>query len=122
MSWLSTLESLAVERERAGLRRTLVPRPPADGVVDLAGNDYLGLARDPRVVSAAVEAARLWGAGAAASTRALVRARGFRSGMGARHRQGDPSESGASLPDRARNARSSGRCGEASREDWARQN
>ncbi|MGH8868134.1 MAG: 8-amino-7-oxononanoate synthase, partial [Actinomycetes bacterium] len=35
--------------------------------LDLAGNDYLGLASDPRVVAAAAEAARVWGAGATAS-------------------------------------------------------
>jgi 8-amino-7-oxononanoate synthase len=67
MSWLSTLESLAVERERAGLRRTLVPRPPADGVVDLAGNDYLGLARHPAVLAAAEAALRDYGLGATSS-------------------------------------------------------
>ena len=36
-------------------------------MVDLAGNDYLGLSRDPVVIAAAVEAARTWGAGAGAS-------------------------------------------------------
>ena len=36
-------------------------------MIDLAGNDYLGLSRDPRVMSAAAEAAQTWGAGAAAS-------------------------------------------------------
>ena len=51
---------------RAGLPRSLRVRG-ADGLLDLAGNDYLGLARDPRVVAAAAEAARTWGAGAGAS-------------------------------------------------------
>jgi 8-amino-7-oxononanoate synthase len=34
---------------------------------DLAGNEYLGLSRDPAVVEAAAAAARRWGAGAGAS-------------------------------------------------------
>ncbi|MDF2967445.1 MAG: bioF [Nocardioidaceae bacterium] len=69
------LAESARERRRAGLRRALVPRepPPAApgtpvaGPLDLAGNDYLGLARDARVVAAAVDAAATWGAGAGAS-------------------------------------------------------
>ncbi|WP_084643607.1 8-amino-7-oxononanoate synthase [Actinoalloteichus hymeniacidonis] len=54
-------------RTRAGLRRRLVPRSAGAEVLDLAGNDYLGLSRDPRVVAAAAEAARRWGAGATGS-------------------------------------------------------
>ncbi|MGH8960010.1 MAG: 8-amino-7-oxononanoate synthase [Jatrophihabitantaceae bacterium] len=54
-------------REAAGLRRVLRPRAADDGVLDLAGNDYLGLARDPQVTAAAGEAARVWGAGATGS-------------------------------------------------------
>ena len=50
-----------------GLRRELNPRAAADGVLDLAGNDYLGLSRDPRVVGGAVAAARTWGVGATGS-------------------------------------------------------
>jgi 8-amino-7-oxononanoate synthase len=50
-----------------GLRRELNPRAAADGVLDLAGNDYLGLSRDPRVVGGAVAAARAWGVGATGS-------------------------------------------------------
>ena len=57
----------ADQRERAGLRRALVPRPAGDRVIDLAGNDYLGLSRHPAVVAAAAAAARTWGAGAGAS-------------------------------------------------------
>ncbi len=57
----------AAQRRRDGLRRTLVPRSPDRGPLDLASNDYLGLARDPRVVEAAVAAARTWGAGATGS-------------------------------------------------------
>jgi 8-amino-7-oxononanoate synthase len=53
--------------EAAGLRRRLRPRGAQDGVLDLASNDYLGLARDPRVGAAAAEAARVWGGGSTGS-------------------------------------------------------
>ena len=66
--WPAHLSDLARAREAAGLRRTLHPRSPADGdVVNLASNDYLGLARDKRVIDAAVEATQLWGAGSTGS-------------------------------------------------------
>ncbi len=65
---LAWLPERAAERVAAGLRRALRPRPPAgDGLLDLASNDYLGLARHPRVVEAACAAARTWGAGATGS-------------------------------------------------------
>lgn len=54
-------------RRRAGLIRTLRPRHPADDHLDLASNDYLGLARHPQVVRAAADAAHRWGAGATGS-------------------------------------------------------
>ncbi|HEY7045164.1 MAG TPA: 8-amino-7-oxononanoate synthase [Nocardioidaceae bacterium] len=54
-------------REEAGLQRFLHTRPATSDVIDLAGNDYLGLSRDPRVTAAAAEAASRWGAGAGAS-------------------------------------------------------
>ncbi|MGP3976048.1 8-amino-7-oxononanoate synthase [Streptomyces sp. 8N114] len=54
-------------RRAAGLLRTLAPRPADSPLLDLAGNDYLGLSRHPEVVSAAAEAARHWGAGASGS-------------------------------------------------------
>lgn len=57
----------AQQRARAGLTRDLVVREPDRPVVDLAGNDYLGLARDPRVTEAAADAARAYGGGAGAS-------------------------------------------------------
>lgn len=66
MSVDDQLRAAAWQRRRAGLVRTLRPRPDAP-VLDLAGNDYLGLARDPRVVDAAAAAAHEWGAGAGAS-------------------------------------------------------
>lgn len=67
MSWDGWLDEQAAEREHAGLRRVLRPRAAVEDAVDLAGNDYLGLARDPVVVAAAADAAHTWGAGAAAS-------------------------------------------------------
>ncbi|MGY0022336.1 8-amino-7-oxononanoate synthase [Streptomyces sp. cg35] len=54
-------------REAAGLVRTLRPRPADSPLLDLASNDYLGLARHPEVVEGAVEAARRWGGGATGS-------------------------------------------------------
>jgi 8-amino-7-oxononanoate synthase len=61
------LRENAERRRAAGLRRTLAPREHDDDVLDLAGNDYLGLARDPRVVEGAVDAVRRWGGGATGS-------------------------------------------------------
>jgi 8-amino-7-oxononanoate synthase len=66
-AWLDTLTRKADLRDRAGLRRQLRPHGPADDVIDLAGNDYLGLARHPAVVAAAVEAIRRYGLGATGS-------------------------------------------------------
>ncbi|MFD9072382.1 8-amino-7-oxononanoate synthase, partial [Streptomyces lasiicapitis] len=54
-------------RERAGLVRTLRPRPAESGLLDLAGNDYLGLARHPEVTEGAAAAAHRWGGGATGS-------------------------------------------------------
>jgi len=62
--WLATLAHKARLRERAGLRRSAAPRVPA---VDLAGNDYLGLSSDPRVVAAASSALSAHGLGATGS-------------------------------------------------------
>jgi 8-amino-7-oxononanoate synthase len=67
MIWEEWLAEQAAERERAGLRRGLRHRAADDDIIDLAGNDYLGLSRHPAVVAAAAEAARTWGAGAGAS-------------------------------------------------------
>ncbi|MEJ8277788.1 8-amino-7-oxononanoate synthase [Pseudonocardia spirodelae] len=65
---LSWLDDHAQRRTEAGLRRRLRPRGPGDDpVLDLAGNDYLGLATDPRVVAGGVEALRAWGAGSTGS-------------------------------------------------------
>ena len=64
LSWLSRR---ADERRAAGLRRTLVPWAADSALIDLAGNDYLGLTRHPEVVQGAVEAVRRWGTGSTGS-------------------------------------------------------
>lgn len=64
---LAPLRSLRAGRERSGMARALRYRAADEAVVDLASNDYLGLARDPRVVQAGVEALRTWGAGSTGS-------------------------------------------------------
>ncbi|MGZ4498211.1 MAG: 8-amino-7-oxononanoate synthase [Nocardioides sp.] len=66
-SWPEWLASEAAARESSALRRSLHTREADDPTVDLAGNDYLGLARHPDVVAGAVEAVRTWGGGAGAS-------------------------------------------------------
>jgi 8-amino-7-oxononanoate synthase len=60
---LARVRKAVAARDDAGLRRVLRPRAASDDVLELAGNDYLGLARDPRVTTAAADAARTWGAG-----------------------------------------------------------
>jgi 8-amino-7-oxononanoate synthase len=64
---LDWLDHAAVVRDTVGLRRVLRPRPASEPMLDLASNDYLGLARDPRVVQGAVHAARTWGTGSTGS-------------------------------------------------------
>jgi 8-amino-7-oxononanoate synthase len=54
-------------RRAAGLRRELRPRAADSPLLDLAGNDYLGLTRHPRVVRAGADACLRWGAGATGS-------------------------------------------------------
>src|ERR1700733_5231036 len=65
-SFPAWLAGQAADRADRGLTRQLAA---SDGerLLDLAGNDYLGLARDPRVVAGAVAAAQTYGAGAGAS-------------------------------------------------------
>ncbi len=67
MSWDQWFNDRVREREDAGLRRTLKPRGAHDEVIDLAGNDYLGLSVHPDVRRAAADAALTWGAGSGAS-------------------------------------------------------
>ncbi len=64
---LAWLAAHAGQRRAAGLRRVLAPRAAGEPVIDLAGNDYLGLARDPRVVAGGIDALRVWGAGSTGS-------------------------------------------------------
>jgi 8-amino-7-oxononanoate synthase len=61
------LERQAAVRERRGQVRRPFPRAAHEQFIDLASNDYLGLATDPRVAGAAAEAASRWGAGATSS-------------------------------------------------------
>ncbi|WP_416346385.1 8-amino-7-oxononanoate synthase [Arthrobacter sp. MI7-26] len=61
------LEQQAAVRERRGLVRTPLTRLDGDSEVDLASNDYLGLATDPRLAEAAREAIGRWGTGARSS-------------------------------------------------------
>lgn len=53
--------------ESRGLTRRPRVRAADEDVLDLAGNDYLGLATDPRLVDAAAGALSRWGTGATAS-------------------------------------------------------
>ncbi|WP_253272862.1 8-amino-7-oxononanoate synthase [Halomonas sp. PR-M31] len=65
-SWPQRLAAHQSQRREQGLwreRRVHV----RDAVDDFAGNDYLGLAQDPRVSQAAAEGAQRYGAGARAS-------------------------------------------------------
>ncbi len=64
---LAWLDAHADGRREAGLRRVLRPRAAGEHLLDLAGNDYLGLSTDPRVVEGAVAATRTWGAGSTGS-------------------------------------------------------
>lgn len=65
--WLEALERRAQLRAKTGLTRRLRPRGADDRVVDLAGNDYLGLATHPAVATAAVTAIHEYGLGATGS-------------------------------------------------------
>jgi 8-amino-7-oxononanoate synthase len=65
-SFPAWLAAQAADRARSGLTRRLA-HSDTESLLDLAGNDYLGLARDPRVVAGAVAAAGTYGAGAGAS-------------------------------------------------------
>ncbi len=64
LAWLGTAEDA---RRGAGLRRSLTSRAAVAVEVDLASNDYLGLARHPQVVDAGVRALQTWGAGSTGS-------------------------------------------------------
>lgn len=74
-AWLRRLDRRAELRERAGLTRRLAPHGPSSShspdtssdLIDLAGNDYLGLATHPDVVGAATKALGDYGLGATGS-------------------------------------------------------
>jgi 8-amino-7-oxononanoate synthase len=71
-SWKKTLDELAVRGLRRELRPQAGPALPTverggRELINLASNNYLGLAADERVVEAAVEGLRRWGVGAGAS-------------------------------------------------------
>jgi 8-amino-7-oxononanoate synthase len=61
------IDAQAERRRRAGLVRTLRPRPAESPLLDMAGNDYLGLSRHPEVTRAGADACVRWGAGATGS-------------------------------------------------------
>ncbi|BBY47809.1 8-amino-7-oxononanoate synthase [Mycolicibacterium arabiense] len=67
LSPLSWLEDVERQRRAAGLRRSLRARPPVGTELDLASNDYLGLAAHRAVIDGGVEALRTWGAGSTGS-------------------------------------------------------
>lgn len=67
MSLDAWLAASSQKRRRDTSHRELRPQPARPALIDLAGNDYLGLRTDPRVTRAAADAALSWGAGAGAS-------------------------------------------------------
>lgn len=64
LAWLSELET---RRRAASLRRSLRTRQAREPELDLASNDYLGLAQHPDVIAGAIEAVRRWGTGSTGS-------------------------------------------------------
>ncbi|MDQ7728068.1 8-amino-7-oxononanoate synthase [Halomonas sp. SpR8] len=64
-AWQQRLAATRLSRQQSNRWRTR--RVMAVDALDFAGNDYLGLAQDPRVCEAQAEGAHLYGAGAGAS-------------------------------------------------------
>lgn len=64
---LAWLEAAEQQRRQAGLRRVLRPRSSVPCELDLASNDYLGLAQHPDVIDGGVRALRTWGSGSTGS-------------------------------------------------------
>jgi 8-amino-7-oxononanoate synthase len=62
--WLAGQDAV---RRAAGLRRELRPRAADSPLLDLAGNDYLGLTRHPEVTRAGADACLRWGSGSTGS-------------------------------------------------------
>jgi 8-amino-7-oxononanoate synthase len=67
ISWLERCDEALAERTRLDLRRVLHVTSSGEGMLNLADNDYLALARDLAVVEAVVTAAREYGTSASAS-------------------------------------------------------
>ncbi|MBO4210605.1 aminotransferase class I/II-fold pyridoxal phosphate-dependent enzyme, partial [Micromonospora echinofusca] len=65
--WLAVLDRRARLRARAGLTRHIRSRGADEQVIDLAGNDYLGLSGHPAVTAAAGTALAGYGLGATGS-------------------------------------------------------
>ncbi|ATJ83222.1 8-amino-7-oxononanoate synthase [Halomonas beimenensis] len=65
--WSRRLAARAEARRAEGLWRNRPTLAPDASLRDFAGNDYLGLAADPRLAEAQAEGARRFGAGARAS-------------------------------------------------------
>ncbi|MDN3555335.1 8-amino-7-oxononanoate synthase [Halomonas maura] len=65
--WQRRLAERAETRRAEGLWRQRPTLADDEPLIDFAGNDYLGLARDPRLAEAQAEGARRFGAGARAS-------------------------------------------------------
>ena len=66
-SMIRWLELQAEVRNRRGLVRRPLPRAGGERFIDLASNDYLGLATDSRLADAAAAAVSRWGTGATSS-------------------------------------------------------
>lgn len=64
---LTWLDQARHQRREAGLQRLLRPRDASATMLDLASNDYLGLADHPEVIAGGIAALRTWGAGATGS-------------------------------------------------------
>ena len=54
------LAETSTRRVESGMQRRLHPRAPDAHLIDVASNDYLSLARDPRLIAAAVAATERW--------------------------------------------------------------
>lgn len=65
--WQQALDRLDARDLRRTLRLSAAPGERNEETINMASNNYLGLAGDPRVVEAAQEALRRWGVGAGAS-------------------------------------------------------
>ena len=67
-AWLA---QQAQQRQSAGTHRSIKPRSLAEGTLDLASNDYLGLSQNPQVTASAAAASTPTGGSAAAKAPAV---------------------------------------------------